>query len=74
MSKSVKCLAEEPVFILSCIGITNWWANNSDFVWREVTVTKCILNVALLESRAMLNSKTGEKTEGSRTKNRCKLL
>jgi len=69
-AKIIQRLAQKPELILVCGWVTVWRQNDSDFIWRKLSITECILTITLLESMMMLHCKADKIMQGVRFEDR----
>ena len=70
----VKCLLQEPVFILRSILITQGRVDNSSLFRGENPLTEGILTIALFETTTALDGKTDEELETIKPEDGCKAI
>ena len=70
----VKCLLQEPVFILRSILITQGRVDNSSLFRGENPLTEGIRTIALFETTTALDGKTDEELETIKPEDGCKAI
>jgi hypothetical protein len=71
---AVKSSQKKPILGGICIRVARRQMYNTDFLWREDTLTKGILAVAVTESPTFLNSEADKKSKGVSTNDRGKFF